>query len=294
MSERRALIVRGGWEGHAPVEATELFLPFLREQGFEVRIEESPEVYADADALAATDLIVQSMTMSEISHDPLLESKSGESAVPLADVPEASPAGSGSGIPEAEEVSFDSSVPTADPASFTSGVALDDLPELAGLPPVGSSDSLDAAVPAADDGSGSSTSWAEVGLPPGTGLVEQPPQVCLHRGLRDAEHLGDVRHAAAGLDHRGQHPELCRAQPELPGHRLQRQQPAKLRLVHEHGRSRPGHPTGRAPRSGCERARAPAEALPELRERARMRRESPSEGVRNFILPRIPAARPRC
>ncbi|KPC75328.1 hypothetical protein ADL26_07970, partial [Thermoactinomyces vulgaris] len=71
MSERTALIVRGGWEGHAPVEATELFLPFLREQGFEVRIEESPEVYADADALAATDLIVQSMTMSEISHDQL-------------------------------------------------------------------------------------------------------------------------------------------------------------------------------------------------------------------------------
>jgi type 1 glutamine amidotransferase len=71
MSERTALIVRGGWEGHAPVEATELFLPFLREHGYEVRIEESPEVYADADALAATDLIVQSMTMSEISHDQL-------------------------------------------------------------------------------------------------------------------------------------------------------------------------------------------------------------------------------
>ncbi|MDN3242473.1 ThuA domain-containing protein [Glycomyces tritici] len=71
MSERKALVVRGGWEGHAPVEATELFLPFLRENGFEVRVEESPEVYADADALAATDLIVQSVTMSEISHDQL-------------------------------------------------------------------------------------------------------------------------------------------------------------------------------------------------------------------------------
>jgi type 1 glutamine amidotransferase len=71
MSERRALVVRGGWEGHAPVEATELFLPFLRDNGYEVRVEESPEVYADADVLGATDLIVQSMTMSEISHDQL-------------------------------------------------------------------------------------------------------------------------------------------------------------------------------------------------------------------------------
>jgi type 1 glutamine amidotransferase len=69
MSERTALIVRGGWEGHAPVEATELFLPFLKSNGYEVRVEESPEVYADADVLGATDLIVQSVTMSEIKGD---------------------------------------------------------------------------------------------------------------------------------------------------------------------------------------------------------------------------------
>jgi type 1 glutamine amidotransferase len=61
-----ALIVRGGWDGHSPVEATEVFLPFLREQGYDVRIEESTAVYADAAALAATDLIVQSVTMSTI------------------------------------------------------------------------------------------------------------------------------------------------------------------------------------------------------------------------------------
>ena len=64
---RSALVVRGGWEGHHPVEATELFLPFLRAEGFEIVVEESPEVYADADRMAATDLIVQSVTMSEIS-----------------------------------------------------------------------------------------------------------------------------------------------------------------------------------------------------------------------------------
>ena len=72
MSEqRKALIVRGGWPGHQPVEATERFIPFLQEQGFQVRIEESTAVYADAATLAQTDLIVQSITMGEIAHDEL-------------------------------------------------------------------------------------------------------------------------------------------------------------------------------------------------------------------------------
>lgn len=64
---RRALVVRGGWDGHQPEAATDLFLPFLREQGFEVRIETDNEVYADADTMAATDLVLQCVTMSQIS-----------------------------------------------------------------------------------------------------------------------------------------------------------------------------------------------------------------------------------
>ncbi|MBO9570427.1 MAG: ThuA domain-containing protein [Cellulomonas iranensis] len=68
---RRALVVRGGWDGHQPVAATELFLPFLRAQGFEVDVHETNEVYADADVMAATDLVVQSVTMSSIGHDEL-------------------------------------------------------------------------------------------------------------------------------------------------------------------------------------------------------------------------------
>jgi type 1 glutamine amidotransferase len=63
----KALIVRGGWSGHRPVESTELFFPFLTENGFEVRVEESPAVYADAEVLAETDLIVQCISMSEIT-----------------------------------------------------------------------------------------------------------------------------------------------------------------------------------------------------------------------------------
>ncbi|MFD8235453.1 ThuA domain-containing protein [Streptomyces sp. NPDC059696] len=71
MTQKRALVVRGGWEGHQPVEATELFLPFLRGNGYAVRVEESTAVYADGAEMAATDLVVQCVTMSEITREQL-------------------------------------------------------------------------------------------------------------------------------------------------------------------------------------------------------------------------------
>lgn len=66
-----ALIVRGGWVGHRPVEATDLFVPFLEASGYTVRIEESTAVYADAAVMASTDLVVQCITMSTITGDEL-------------------------------------------------------------------------------------------------------------------------------------------------------------------------------------------------------------------------------
>ncbi|MGO3886764.1 MAG: ThuA domain-containing protein [Mycetocola sp.] len=65
-AQKKALIVRGGWDGHQPVEATEEFIPFLKENGFDVRVEESTAVYADAEYLATVDLIVQCNTMTTI------------------------------------------------------------------------------------------------------------------------------------------------------------------------------------------------------------------------------------
>jgi uncharacterized protein len=71
MQQRRALVVRGGWDGHAPVEAAELFVPFLREHGFDVTLADSLEVYADEETMRATDLVVQCWTMGEILADEL-------------------------------------------------------------------------------------------------------------------------------------------------------------------------------------------------------------------------------
>jgi type 1 glutamine amidotransferase len=71
MSDRRALVVRGGWDGHQPVEATDLFIPHLEANGFDVRVEGSPDVYADTGYMAGVDLVVQCMTMSTIEKEPL-------------------------------------------------------------------------------------------------------------------------------------------------------------------------------------------------------------------------------
>ncbi|GIJ00108.1 hypothetical protein CLV28_2586 [Sediminihabitans luteus] len=67
---RRALVVRGGWDGHSPVEVTDLFVPHLEAHGFDVVVESSLEVYTDPD-LGRNDLIVQCWTMGEILADEL-------------------------------------------------------------------------------------------------------------------------------------------------------------------------------------------------------------------------------
>lgn len=64
---RDAIVVRGGWEGHVPVAATEVFIPFLREQGFAVEVHDDLAVYTDAARLAAADLIVQCWSIGTIT-----------------------------------------------------------------------------------------------------------------------------------------------------------------------------------------------------------------------------------
>lgn len=69
---RRALIVRGGWEGHEPVEVTNFFIPYLRSHNFEIRVEESTKIYKDQDFLSSLDLIQQTVTMSNIEKDEFI------------------------------------------------------------------------------------------------------------------------------------------------------------------------------------------------------------------------------
>lgn len=64
---KKALVVRGGWEGHSPVQATDMFIPGLTDAGFDVEIAEDLDVYTDAEKLAATDLIVQCWSMGKLT-----------------------------------------------------------------------------------------------------------------------------------------------------------------------------------------------------------------------------------
>src|ERR1700712_778161 len=64
---RRALVVRGGGEGHSPGEATDRFIPFLEEQGFAVEVHDGPEAYDDRASLHAADLVLQCYTQGVAS-----------------------------------------------------------------------------------------------------------------------------------------------------------------------------------------------------------------------------------
>src|SRR5689334_18004091 len=68
---RKALMVRGGWDGHVPFEATDSFRPFLESAGFEVSTSDTLDAYLDADRMAATDLVVQCWTMGTITDEQL-------------------------------------------------------------------------------------------------------------------------------------------------------------------------------------------------------------------------------
>jgi uncharacterized protein len=66
-SKGKVLIVWGGWEGHEPKQCVDIFAPWLKEQGFDVEISNSIESYADAAKMKGLSLIVQAVTMGQIT-----------------------------------------------------------------------------------------------------------------------------------------------------------------------------------------------------------------------------------
>jgi type 1 glutamine amidotransferase len=67
MASRSALVVSGGWDGHAPVAATEMFIPSLVAHGFDVTVSTDLDVYADGDTLLRHDLIIQCWSMGRLT-----------------------------------------------------------------------------------------------------------------------------------------------------------------------------------------------------------------------------------
>ncbi len=65
----KALVVWGGWEGHEPRQCAERFVPWLRQQGFEVTVSSSLDSYLDKALMGSLQLIVPVWTMGTITGD---------------------------------------------------------------------------------------------------------------------------------------------------------------------------------------------------------------------------------
>lgn len=67
MSDKRALIVQGGWPGHRPAEVAAILADALAEERFAVEVSDTLDRFADPAALARFDLIVPHWTMGTIA-----------------------------------------------------------------------------------------------------------------------------------------------------------------------------------------------------------------------------------
>ena len=66
---KKALIFRGGWDGHEPKLVSERFAALLEKNGVKAEIYDGLECLADAEKLLEYDLIVACMTMSTIPRE---------------------------------------------------------------------------------------------------------------------------------------------------------------------------------------------------------------------------------
>jgi len=65
--KKKALFVWGGWKGHDPDLCRDIFVPWLREVGFDVTVSDTLDSYVDEALMQSLDLIVQIWTMGKIT-----------------------------------------------------------------------------------------------------------------------------------------------------------------------------------------------------------------------------------
>lgn len=66
---KSALVVWGGWDGHEPWLAVNRFIPFLKEQGYQVEVSDTLDAYLDEAKMRSLDLVVQCWTMGTITKE---------------------------------------------------------------------------------------------------------------------------------------------------------------------------------------------------------------------------------
>lgn len=68
-SNKKVLIIQGGWDGHEPTLTSKRFAGLLEKHGFEVEISDNLDCLADVDKLMELDLVVACWTMGEIDKE---------------------------------------------------------------------------------------------------------------------------------------------------------------------------------------------------------------------------------
>ena len=64
---KNVLFLWGGWEGHDPGLCKDIFVPWLKQSGFDVVVSDTLDSYIDKELMNSLDFIVQIWTMGEIS-----------------------------------------------------------------------------------------------------------------------------------------------------------------------------------------------------------------------------------
>ena len=68
-NQKKVLFVYGGWEGHEPEKCKDIFVPWLKDQGYDVIVSDTVEIYTDSLLMNSLSLVVQTVTMSKITED---------------------------------------------------------------------------------------------------------------------------------------------------------------------------------------------------------------------------------
>ncbi|MFY9175837.1 MAG: ThuA domain-containing protein [Caldicoprobacterales bacterium] len=68
---KKALIVQGGWDGHEPIQVSEIFKGVLEESGFQVELSDTLDSFLDGEKLKTLDLIIPVWTMGQITNEQM-------------------------------------------------------------------------------------------------------------------------------------------------------------------------------------------------------------------------------
>lgn len=69
VSKKSALFVWGGWPGHEPKQCVDVFAPWLEEQGYDVEISDTLDIYLDKRKLENLNLIIHVWTQGTITRE---------------------------------------------------------------------------------------------------------------------------------------------------------------------------------------------------------------------------------